>query len=74
MENNISIVGINMVESNWKIILINYVLLALSLYQSVAMLALKSIMEQIAKGIRKFLWEGGNTNSKTNSSYQLAYY
>jgi hypothetical protein len=53
-----------------KTTLIKYVLSAYPIYQCVAMLTPKGIMEHIAKNIRIFLWGGKvNTHTHTQKSF-----
>jgi hypothetical protein len=47
-----------------KITLTKSVLSSLIVFQCVALMAPKGITAQIAKIIRKFMWEGGKTNTK----------
>jgi hypothetical protein len=50
-----------------RVVLINYVLSALPMYQFSTLLAPKGILKEMAQLIRKFLWQGGNQITKNST-------
>ena len=53
-----------MVKSSWKTVLIQSILSSYPIYTSSMILAPKKVITNICKEIRKFLWQGGKTQTK----------
>jgi hypothetical protein len=47
-----------------RVVLIKSILSTLPIFQCLVMLAPMGIMQQVARDIQKFLWQGGKTNTK----------
>ena len=64
LKNKIQAWGANWLNKAGKIILINFVLTSLPIYQCSVLLAPKTITNKIEELLRRFLWEGGRNNEK----------